>query len=122
SGVLSPWDRLTGATDSRTRMLERQREDRVALGRAERDATSLDFPETQYRDGPLESAALRDALETIVGGVARVWAPAGIGGHDDHIQVRDVALELARRGGPPVTLYADLPYAVRFGWPGWVSG
>jgi LmbE family N-acetylglucosaminyl deacetylase len=47
-----------------------------------------------------------------------VWAPAGIGGHPDHVQVRDAARALGR----PVRLYAELPYAVKFGWPGWVTG
>ncbi len=121
SGLLSPWDRLTGATDSRLRMLERLREDRVALRRAGREATPLDFPEAQYRHGALEPGALRGALEEAIDGAAQLWAPAGIGGHDDHLQVRDAALGLATSGGPPVTLYADLPYAVRYGWPSWVS-
>lgn len=121
TGLLSPWDRLTGATDSRVRMLERLQEDRVALARAGREATALDFPEAQYRRGPLDSSSLRDALESVLDGVAEVWAPAGIGGHDDHVQVRDVALGVAMAGGPGLKLYADLPYAVRYGWPGWVS-
>jgi LmbE family N-acetylglucosaminyl deacetylase len=122
--LLSPWDRLTGAVNSRTRMLERLREDQMALARAGREATALDFPEEQYREGPLESEALRRALERIVdvGGVAQVWAPAGLGGHADHVQIRDAAIRLLRDGGPALHLYADLPYAVRYGWPGWVSG
>jgi LmbE family N-acetylglucosaminyl deacetylase len=53
-----------------------------------------------------------------VGDAREVWAPAGIGGHPDHVQVRDVARELGRT----VRLYAELPYAVKFGWPGWVTG
>ncbi len=120
-GLLSPWDRLTGATDSRSRMFKRLREDEVALARAGQKATSLGFPESLYRHGPLDPEALRGALAGVVDGVAHVWAPAGIGGHDDHVQIRDAALELARGGGLPVTLYADLPYAVRYGWPGWVT-
>ena len=120
SELLSPWDRLTGATDSRTRMLERLREDRAALARAGRTATSLGFPEAQYRDGPLESEPLRDALERVLDTAAEVWAPAGIGGHADHVQIRDTALDLARGEGPTLKLYADLPYAVKYGWPGWV--
>lgn len=121
-GLLSRWDRLTGATSSGARMLERQAEDRVALARAGRAATSLGFPEEQYRDGPLDSETLRAALRDAVGDADRVWAPAGIGGHADHLLVRDAALALRRAGGPAVTLYAELPYAVRFGWPGWVTG
>jgi LmbE family N-acetylglucosaminyl deacetylase len=121
AGLLSPWDRLTGATNSHQRMLERLQEDRVALGRAGVAATALDFPEAQYRHGPLEAEALRDALGRAVGDAAQMWAPAAIGGHEDHVQIRDAALDLARHGGPELRLYADLPYAVRFGWPGWVS-
>ncbi len=120
--LLSPWDRLTGATSSHARMLERLREDREALGRAGCEATRLDFPEAQYRRGPLDSDVLRATLERVLDGAAEVWAPAGIGGHEDHLQVREVAVQLARNGGPALKLYADVPYAVRFGWPGWVSG
>ena len=120
--LLSQWDRLTGATSSHARMLERLHEDRVALGRAGCRATALDFPEAQYRRGPLDSDALREALEGILDGAAEVWAPAGIGGHEDHLQVRDVVVKLSRDGRPALKLYADVPYAVRFGWPGWVSG
>jgi hypothetical protein len=39
----------------------------------------------------------------------------------DHVFARNVALALYR-GGVPTSLYADLPYAVRFGWPHWVTG
>jgi LmbE family N-acetylglucosaminyl deacetylase len=118
--VLSPWDRLTGAVSSRSRMLERLREDRVALRRAGRQATRLDFPEAQYRDGPLDQHLLCDALANVLKGVAEAWAPAGIGGHDDHLQVRDAAVQICNNGGPPLKLYADIPYAVKYGWPGWV--
>jgi hypothetical protein len=30
-------------------------------------------------------------------------------------------MQVARVGGPPLRLYAELPYAARYGWPGWVS-
>lgn len=121
-GELSSWDRLTGAANSQARMLERLAEDRVALARAGRKATGLDFPEAQYRHGPLDPEGLRDALGKTFRDVAQVWAPAAIGGHEDHVQIRNAALELALNGGPELKLYADLPYAVKFGWPGWVSG
>ncbi len=41
-----------------------------------------------------------------------------LGGHVDHLACRDAALST----GLPVTLYADLPYAIRAGWPAWVTG
>jgi LmbE family N-acetylglucosaminyl deacetylase len=39
-----------------------------------------------------------------------VLCPAAIGGHVDHVIVRDAVLALA--GGAPVLLYEDLPYAI----------
>lgn len=52
---------------------------------------------------------------------AHVVGPGAIGGHPDHLLVRQVALVLRERASP-VSLYADLPYASRYGWPSWVSG
>jgi LmbE family N-acetylglucosaminyl deacetylase len=121
NGLLAPWDRMTGASSSRARMLERLAEDRVALERAGCRDTALDFPEAQYRQGALDSGALRAALEGVLDGAAEAWAPAGIGGHEDHVQIRNAALALWRHGGPAPKLYAELPYAVRYGWPGWVT-
>jgi LmbE family N-acetylglucosaminyl deacetylase len=65
---------------------------------------------------------LRAAIEGAIRDATRVVAPAGIGAHPDHVAVRDVALELAREQQRDVILYADLPYAIRFGWPAWVTG
>jgi hypothetical protein len=50
-----------------------------------------------------------------------VYAPAALCGHPDHLLVRDCALAL-RGLGTDVRLYADMPHAVVFGWPGWISG
>ena len=50
---------------------------------------------------------------------SRVLAPAMLGPSiPDHVFVRTLGLRLDL----PVTLYADLPYAVAFGWPHWVTG
>src|SRR5207247_917929 len=52
----------------------------------------------------------------------RLHAPAVVGDpHPDHVLVRRLALRLFRQG-VPTTLYAELPYAVQFGWPHWVTG
>lgn len=122
AGVLSRWDRLTGAVSSRARMVERLDEDREALALAGHEPIGLDFPEVQYRCGPLDPETLAGALSVAVDATAELWAPAGIGGHDDHLQVRDVAIRLARERGVALRLYADVPYAIRYGWPGWVTG
>lgn len=123
SGPAPRWDRLTGATDAAERMRERLVEDTEALELAGVEpAVGLDFLDAHYRSGPIDPAALREAIEAAVPATSELWAPAGIGAHADHLQVRQAALELAAGGGPPVRLYAELPYAVKYGWPSWVTG
>jgi LmbE family N-acetylglucosaminyl deacetylase len=114
-----PWDRMTGAEDSSARMRARLEEDRAALAIAGRAAEQLDFLESQYRDGAPEG--LLAALEPRLPRGARMLAPAAIGGHSDHVLVRDAALALATEGRT-VSLYADIPYATEFGWPAWMTG
>lgn len=118
AGTLTRWDRITGASDSRAHMQERLDEDRAALAAAGADAVALGFLDAQYRDEPLEPDALRASIAAALEGATEVWAPAGVGDHVDHVQVRDAAIEL----GVPLRLYAELPYAVKFGWPAWVTG
>lgn len=115
------WDRLTGATDSAQRVRERVEEDREALAFAGRAPVNLGFLDEQYREA-------EQPLEPLVGELARglapgahVYAPGAIGDHADHALVRAAALEL-RRAGFAVALYADLPHAIRYGWPSFVTG
>ena len=111
------WDRLTGARDRAERMRERLEEDRLALREAGCQAIQLGFLDDQYRAAPLDEQELMRAIEGAVPEASELWAPAGIGAHRDHVQVRDAALVLAERGGPTLRLYAELPYAARHGWP-----
>lgn len=113
------WDALTGAADAATRVAERREEDRRALGHAGREPINLRFVDAQYRRGQPSKAALARAVCTRASGT--VYAPAAVSGHPDHLLVRDCALAL-RRSGVDVRLYADLPHAVMFGWPGWITG
>jgi LmbE family N-acetylglucosaminyl deacetylase len=116
------WDRLAGATSRRAHMEARLDEDRAALALAGRSAVYLPFLDRHYRTAAPEPDQVADAIGAAVGAASLVYAPAGIGGHEDHVLVRDVALEIGRRAGLPVRLYAELPYAIRFGWPSWVTG
>ena len=112
------WDELTGAADPAERMRERLAEDRAALALAGREPVNLGFRAPADEVGEEEvGAALRERLPE----ECELHVPAGIGGHPAHLLVRRVGLALAgeRR---PAWLYADLPYAVRWGWPAWVSG
>jgi hypothetical protein len=134
-GRLAIWDAITGAEDSAARARERIEEDALALARAGREPLNLGLLDAQYRIGAPEPglAALDQALceglgETSGGpdsggalATARVYVPAAIGGHADHLLVRRYGRMLAR-AGIPVTLYADLPYCVLHGWPPWVDG
>ncbi|MEX2194424.1 MAG: PIG-L family deacetylase [Thermoleophilaceae bacterium] len=115
------WDTITGATDPRERLLERREEDRAALGGIGRSALGLGLLDAQYRDEEVPVSMLVARLGEHVRAGTTVCAPAAIHAHEDHRLVRAAAIELAR-GGLPLVLYADLPHAIRHGWPGWVSG
>jgi LmbE family N-acetylglucosaminyl deacetylase len=79
-----------------------------------------------FLDSALHSIAspdvvqLADAITQAVPGATSIWVPAGIGGHTDHLLVRQAGLVLAARG-LKVCIYADMPYVLRFGWPQWLK-
>jgi LmbE family N-acetylglucosaminyl deacetylase len=120
-GRVTHWDAVTGATDSAQRAAERLAEDAVALARAERRPVSLPFLDTQYRSGSPTLEQIDAALSAELPSASRVYAPAAIGSHPDHVLTRRYARMLLRTG-MPVVLYADLPYCVTHGWPHWVDG
>lgn len=119
--ALSTWDRLTGGVDPATHMQRRVREDREALAVAGRHPVNLDLVDSQYRRVAPSLARMRVGVGSRMPRASCVYAPAGIGSHADHTLVRRLALDLVD-DGVPVCLYAELPYAVRFGWPHWVTG
>lgn len=127
-GHLGRFDPIFGATDSAALVRERRAEDAAALALAGRAPIHLDHLDDQYRDAPLDEAAIAADIDAAMtdalasGGVAVLWAPAGIGRHPDHLAVRSVGVALAEAAGVPLRLYADLPYAANFGWPPWVTG
>jgi LmbE family N-acetylglucosaminyl deacetylase len=67
-----------------------------------------------------DAEQLADSITQAVPDASTVCLPAGIGGHPDHLIVRQCARVLASRG-MTVRLYADMPYAIRYGWPAWIS-
>ncbi len=115
------WDRLTGAVNGAARMCERLLEDEQALARAGRGAISLGLLDEQYRRRRQSIAEIADRIAGVVGSGARLFAPAGLGGTVDHEIVRAAAVRLERRGHD-VAFYADLPHAIRYGWPASVTG
>ncbi len=115
------WDRMTGATDSATRMQERRAEDSEAFAIAGRTAVHLDFLDAQYEPADQPFERIVATLRGLIDSDAVVYAPAALGDHGDHEQVRRAGLALAA-SGQDVRLYADHPHAVRRGWPTWVNG
>jgi LmbE family N-acetylglucosaminyl deacetylase len=113
---LSWWDRTTGATDSAIRMRERLAEDQRALALAGRQSVNLTFLDEQYRNARQPLDRLAAELRHHLAPETTLLAPAGIGGHPDHLLVRAAALTL-RDDGHAAALYAELPHAIRHGWP-----
>ena len=111
---VSDWDRLCGFDDPVTAATIRAGEDRAACAHLGFTPIHLGGLDSAYRGpaGPEDDLA---ELSSALAGVARgvpVLLPAGIGGHHDHVRVRDGGLAaLAAGGHSPVYLYADLPYA-----------
>ena len=123
AGTTTLWDSITGSGDSTARTRERLDEDARALGRAGRTPVNLPLLDAQYRSagpGP-KLSDLDRAVSARVSAASRVYAPAGIGSHPDHLLTRQYARALLA-AGMPVTLYAELPYCVLHGWPHWVDG
>ena len=118
---LSWWDRITSASNSAARMRERLAEDQRALALAGRQAVNLEFLDDQYRDCSQSLEQIVDALRHCLAPATGILAPAGIGEHPDHLLVRAAAITL-RHDGHTVALYAELPHAIRHGWPRYIEG
>jgi hypothetical protein len=119
------WEAIMGVSDPAERARERMAEDAVALARAGREPRNLPLLDDQYRRQRRAPApGLEDldrAVTAEVRSASRVYVPAGIGSHPDHLLARRFGRMLLA-GGMPVTLYAELPYCIFHGWPSWVDG
>lgn len=121
---LSDYDRLTRASSSRERHLERMSEDDRAMGILGCAFERLDELDDQYLTAPRDLDRLVERLLPLVAGAREVWLPAAVGSHPDHVSVRDAALRAVHSSDhdPVVHFYADLPYSIVYGWPSWVTG
>jgi LmbE family N-acetylglucosaminyl deacetylase len=122
AGTLGDFDPVFGVTDSSALLEQRRAEDAEALATVGRTSRNLELLEVQYRTETFTPQLVRAAVENAIDAVGWICAPAGIGAHPDHVLVRDAALAIARETGIPISLYADLPYAIWAGWPHWVTG
>jgi len=133
----APYDRLTGATDARARMLERRTEDVNALTCLGATAIHLPFLDIMYRKRHtypmmllfrgihhIERQIFHAIDAAIPDGTTDVYFPIGIGGHPDHLAVAFAGILFSKlsKSNCQFHFYADLPYAETWGWPEWVSG
>jgi LmbE family N-acetylglucosaminyl deacetylase len=116
------WDAVCGLPSSHEAMRQRRQEDRQALEALDVQIEQLDLVENQYADRASPVAVSEAIMASLPLHCELLVAPAGIGGHPDHLTVRAAAIELARALGIPLELYAELPYAVQHGWPRAVDG
>ena len=121
-GRASEWVRLCGGDDDATQMQRRRAEDRAALDVVGHRAIGLGFLEADERSPDAQPDLIARRATAAVATTARLLAPLGMGSHPDHLATRDAAMSLWRADPElPLELYADLPYAIRAGWPSWVS-
>jgi hypothetical protein len=124
SGRSGVWEALIGVRDTAERTRERMAEDARALALAGRTAVNLSLLDAEYRRQSAAALGVEDldrALTSEVASASRVYVPAGIGSHVDHLLTRRYGRMLLR-AGMPVTMYAELPYCTFHGWPSWVNG
>jgi hypothetical protein len=123
-GHAGVWEAVIGVRDSAERARARIAEDASALALAGRQAVNLALLDARYRRRTRSAVGLDEldrALVAEVQSASRVYVPAGIGAHADHLLTRHYGRMLLRTG-MPVTLYAELPYCAFHGWPAWVDG
>ena len=129
-------DAVTGAMSSQRLMELRLEEDAEALSGAK--TYHLDLLDNQYRSINLRNYEIADDVEQeltekIAYGLERlqisladysdIFIPRGIGGHPDHLIVRNAVLSLCKQHlHGKIRFYADMPYAIRYGWPNWILG
>ncbi|HEV7584969.1 MAG TPA: hypothetical protein VGO14_04230 [Solirubrobacteraceae bacterium] len=124
AGQTGVWEAVGGLVDTSARACERMAEDGRILSRAGRAPVNLPLLDVEYRRQAQSTTGLQELdreLTARIHSASRVYVPAGIGGHADHMLVRRYG-RLLLRTGMPVVLYAELPYCVFHGWPSWVDG
>jgi LmbE family N-acetylglucosaminyl deacetylase len=147
SGFVTDLDRHKGATESALRVRQRRSEDAAALATVGAIPVHLDLLDVQYSAYEVPdlrrriAASLADAVAIMAGasGIGpepdailnsiqpyvepqtTVYAPAGIGGHPDHLALSRAVLRLADEI-EELHLFADSPYFFRQGLPSWIGG
>ncbi|QOC93473.1 PIG-L deacetylase family protein [Micromonospora craniellae] len=112
----SSWDWRCGFIDGHQAATRRQQEDERACAAAGATPVHLPFADFPY-SGPKDIEAVATAIEPYLTEAEEIWAPTGIGIHEDHLATREAVLLAAQRLAiPRLLLYADNPYAGALGW------
>jgi LmbE family N-acetylglucosaminyl deacetylase len=116
---LGRWDRWCGFTSSSEAAQIRRREDLSACEVLGAAAVHLPYLDGQYVAYEHDLQCIGADLRPCLTSGSRLYVPAAIGNHTDHLTVRDAALKAAQSAElSSVCLYADLPYVTKFctGW------
>lgn len=113
------WEALTRASSPASRATSRQEEDRAAWSSVGARFEHLAIHE--HMPPHIRRGRIAAALEPLLASDDLLLLPAGIGGHPDHVLVRECCLELLS-STQRVVLYGELPYAAYYGWPDARSG
>jgi hypothetical protein len=110
---LTAWGRLCGGVTASQLHHARVSENADVLEAIGVHPVDLPCVDAEYRAHE-DSRMISEICASLVDmGAEALIAPVGIGGHLDHLLARRVADQLEL----PTLWYADLPYALMYGWP-----
>lgn len=90
-------------------------EDKIILTRLRLRTSFLWLEDSSVRSNPISQQAIASRLSGFPEPLRSIFCPMGVGGHPDHLAVRDAAIHFwrRRRMKPQICFYEDLPYAAR---------
>jgi LmbE family N-acetylglucosaminyl deacetylase len=114
-GVVSEWDVDCGFSSGAAAAATRAEEDRRANEIVGAAMARLGVCDEPYQAGFPHDEVVAE-LTRALAPAGKIWVPAGLGGHPDHVATREAVLAAEPAAGGRVRFYADCPYAFVFGW------
>ena len=112
AGTTKLWDKICGQANSELMVLQRLKENKIALKQTQATIAYLDYLDKQYRDQPLKVNDLVGQIQKAATKQSTLIAPLAaskVFRHPDHILVRQAAITL-KEAGYSVAFYPDIPY------------
>ena len=112
------WDTTCGFANSHDAVIKRKKENVYATKKLGCSVINLPFPDHQYEES-VDSQELQIALLSIflAHPDAVFYVPYGVGGHTDHMMVKQAMIQLAHAISPSIFIkwkyYVDLPYGFK---------